>query len=229
MEVPVLNMNGEEVNQIDLPAEIFEAKINRGLMHQALVRQLANARLGTHNTKTRGEVRFSTHKIYRQKGTGRARHGSRRAPIFVGGGVAHGPKPRDYTKKMPRQMRRAALRSALSVKAGAGDIVVLDEVTMEHPKTREMVALMRRLAGDRSVLLLMAGRDENVELSARNIPDVKTLRASYLNIRDLLGFEKIVLPLSALEVIDSFLGSREEVYVLAGESDESGGFESEEE
>lgn len=229
MEVPVLNMNGEEVNQIDLPAEIFEAKINRGLMHQALVRQLANARLGTHNTKSRGEVRFSTRKIYRQKGTGRARHGSRRAPIFVGGGIAHGPKPRDYTKKMPRQMRRAALRSALSVKAGAGDIVVLDEVAMERPKTREMVALMRRLAGDRSVLLLMAERDENVELSARNIPDVKTLRATYLNIRDLLGFEKIVLPLSALEVIDGFLGSREEVYVLAGESDEAGGFESEEE
>lgn len=229
MEVPVLNMNGEEVNQIDLPAEIFEAKINRGLMHQALVRQLANARRGTHNTKTRGEVRFSTRKIYRQKGTGRARHGSRRAPIFVGGGVAHGPKPRDYTKKMPRQMRRAALRSALSVKASAGDIVVLDTVAMERPKTREMVALMRRLAGDRSVLLLMAERDENVELSARNIPDVKTLRATYLNIRDLLGFEKIVLPLSALEVIDGFLGSREEVYVLAGESNETGGFESEEE
>jgi large subunit ribosomal protein L4 len=217
MEVPVLNMGGQEVNQIELPADIFEAKINRGLMHQALVRQLANARLGTHSTKTRSEVRFSTRKIYRQKGTGRARHGSRRAPIFVGGGIAHGPKPRDYTKKMPRQMRRAALRSALSAKAKAGDILVVDEVTMERPKTKDMVALMRQLAGDRSVLLLMADRDENVELSARNIPDVKTLRAMYLNIRDLLGFEKIVMPLAALEVIDDFLGSRAEVYVLAGD------------
>jgi large subunit ribosomal protein L4 len=234
MEVPVLNMGGQEVNQIELPADIFEAKINRGLMHQALVRQLANARLGTHSTKTRSEVRFSTRKIYRQKGTGRARHGSRRAPIFVGGGIAHGPKPRDYTKKMPRQMRRAALRSALSAKAKAGDILVIDEVTMERPKTKDMVALMRQLAGERSVLLLMADRDENVELSARNLPDVKTLRAMYLNIRDLLGFEKIVMPLAALEVIDDFLGSRAEVYVLAGDGVAEGSmaedsFDSEEE
>lgn len=220
MEVPVLNMDGQEVNEIELPAEIFEAKVNRGLMHQALVRQLANARLGTHNTKTRSEVRYSTAKIYRQKGTGRARHGSRRAPIFVGGGIAHGPKPRKYTKKMPRQMRRAALRSALSVKARAGDILVLNEVTMDRPKTREMVAFVRRVAGDRSALLLMADRDENVELSARNIPDVKTLRATYLNIRDLLGFEKIIIPLAALEAIDGFLGSQREVYVLA-EDEES--------
>lgn len=219
MEVPVLNMDGQEVSEIELPAEIFEAKINRGLMHQALVRQLANARLGTHSTKTRSEVRYSTAKIYRQKGTGRARHGSRRAPIFVGGGVAHGPKPREYTKKMPRQMRRAALRSALSAKARAGDVVVLDEVTMEQPKTREMVAFIRRLVGDRSALLLMADGDENVELSARNIPDVKTLRATYLNIRDLLGFEKIVMPLAALEAIDGFLGSQREFYVLAEDDD----------
>jgi large subunit ribosomal protein L4 len=229
MEVPVLNMEGQEVSQVELPADVFEAKINRGLMHQALVRQLANARLGTHNSKTRGEVRYSTRKIYRQKGTGRARHGSRRAPIFVGGGVAHGPKPRDYTKKMPRQMRRAALRSALSAKAKAGDIVVLDQVVMERPKTREMAALMQRLVGERSALLLMASRDENVELSARNIPEVKTLRATYLNIRDLLGFEKILMPLSALEVIDGFLGSRQEVYVLAEESGLETAMESEEE
>lgn len=218
MEVPVLNMDGQEVSQIELPADLFEANINRGLMHQALVRQLANARLGTHKAKTRGEVSYSTHKIYRQKGTGRARHGSRRAPIFVGGGVAHGPQPRSYTKKMPRQMRRAALRSALSAKAKAGDIVVLDEVAMEQAKTKEMAALMRRLVGESSVLLLMAGRDENVERSARNIPDVKTLRATYLNIRDLLGFEKIVMPLAALDVIGRFLGQQQERYVLAEDS-----------
>lgn len=229
MEVPVLNMEGQEVNQIELPADVFEAKINRGLMHQALVRQLANARLGTHNSKTRSEVRYSTRKIYRQKGTGRARHGSRRAPIFVGGGVAHGPKPRDYSKKMPRQMRRAALRSALSAKAKAGDILVVDEVVMDRIKTKDMVALMRQLAGERSVLLLMADRDENVELSARNIPDVKTLRATYLNIRDLLGFERIVMPLAALDVINGFLGKRSEVYMLVDEDVLDETFESEEE
>ncbi|MCA9926787.1 MAG: 50S ribosomal protein L4, partial [Anaerolineales bacterium] len=115
MKVPVFNMAGEEVKSIDLPATVFEAKINRGLMHQALVRQMANARLGTHKVKGRSEVNRTSAKAYRQKGTGRARHGSRRAPIFVGGGVAHGPLPRDYSKKMPRKMRRAALRSALSV------------------------------------------------------------------------------------------------------------------
>lgn len=220
MEVAVMNMDGQEVSHVELPAEIFEAKINRGLMHQALVRQLANARLGTHKTKGRSEVRYSTAKIYRQKGTGRARHGSRRAPIFVGGGIAHGPKPRSYRKKMPRRMRHAALRSALSAKAQAGDIVVLDEVTMERPKTKEMASLMKRLVGDRSALLLMADGDENVELSARNIPDVKTLRALYLNIRDLLGYDKIIMPLAALEAIDGLLGEQTEVYVLAEEGEE---------
>ena len=207
MEVPVYNMSGEEVSNVELPADIFEAKINRDLMHQSLVRQLANKRLGTHKAKGRSEVNRSTKKIYRQKGTGNARHGSRRAPIFVGGGVAHGPLPRSYEKKMPRKMRRAALRSALSVKAGNGDIVVLDEISMDVPKTKEMVAVMNRLVAGESTLLLLAERDKNVELSARNLPDLKALRATYLNIRDLLGYNKIVMPLAALDVINSFLSS----------------------
>lgn len=205
MRVPVYNMAGEEVDSIELPASIFEAKINRDLMHQALVRQMANKRLGTHKAKGRSEVSRTTAKAYRQKGTGRARHGSRRAPIFVGGGVAHGPQPRSYTKDMPRKMRRAALRSALSVKASNGDIVVLDEIHMDMPKTKEMAALVQRLVDGQSTLLLLAAHNENVERSARNIPTVKTLRAGYLNIRDLLGYDKIVLPLAALEAITSFL------------------------
>ena len=209
MEVPVYNMSGEEVSNVELPADIFEAKINRDLMHQSLVRQLANKRLGTHKAKGRSEVNRSTKKIYRQKGTGNARHGSRRAPIFVGGGVAHGPLPRSYEKKMPRKMRRAALRSAHSVKAGNGDIVVLDEISMDVPKTKEMVAVMNRLVAGESTLLLLAERDKNVELSARNLPDLKALRATYLNIRDLLGYNKIVMPLAALDVINSFLSSED--------------------
>jgi large subunit ribosomal protein L4 len=221
MKVPVLNMAGEEVNTIELPAGIFEVDVNRGLMHQALVRQMANARLGTHKTKERGEINYSTRKIYRQKGTGNARHGSRRAPIFVGGGVAHGPRPRKYTKRMPRKMRRAALRSALSVKAGNGDIVILDNIGLEMPKTKEMVALMNRLVAENSALLLLAERNENVELSTRNITDVKALRANYVNIRDLLGYEKLVLPLDALNVITGFLGDaieyEEEVQDETGE------------
>jgi large subunit ribosomal protein L4 len=199
-------MAGEEVSTVELPAMIFEAKVNRDLMHQALVRQLANARVGTHDTKTRGEVNRTTAKWYRQKGTGRARHGSKKAPIFVGGGRAHGPKPRDYSQDMPRKMRRAALRSALTIKASSGDIVVLDQLVMDQPKTREMVGLIDRLVGDNTALVVLPGGDENVEKSARNLADVKTLRAHYLNIRDLLGFRKVVLPLSSLEVLSSFLG-----------------------
>ena len=216
MKVSVLNMAGNEVGMVDLPSSIFEAKINRDLMHQALVRQLSNARRGTHNAKTRSEVRRTTAKWYRQvrtkkkwykqKGTGNARHGARSAPIFVGGGVAHGPKPRLYTKDMPRKMRRAALRSALSVKARNGDLIVLDTLVLENSKTKDMVSLLERLTGSQSTLVLLPGPDKNVEISARNISDVKTLRANYLNLRDLLGHNKVVLPLASIEVIQGYLG-----------------------
>lgn len=209
MKIPVYNMAGEEVDSVDLPASIFEAKVNRDLMHQALVRQMANARLGTHKTKGRSDVNRSTRKIYRQKGTGNARHGSRRAPIFVGGGIAHGPKPRSYVKTMPRKMRRAALRSALTVKASNNDLVLVNDMQMDVPKTKEMVAAMNRLVGNNTALVLLAERNSNVEKSANNLPDVKTLRANYLNIRDLLGYDKIVMPLAALAVLDSFLSIEE--------------------
>jgi large subunit ribosomal protein L4 len=174
-------------------------------MHQALVRQMAHARRGTHKAKGRSEITKSTAKIYRQKGTGNARHGSRRAPIFVGGGVAHGPLPRKYTKRMPRRMRRAALRSALSAKAENGDIVLIDEVSMSAPKTKEMVSFVDRLTSGQSALLLLAEADVNIEKSARNLVDVKTLPAGYLNIRDLLGYEKILMPLASLDKVMSFL------------------------
>lgn len=206
MIVPVHNMAGEQVDEIELRPDIFEAPVNVPLMHQALVRQLANARLGTHKTKSRGEVNRTTRKWYRQKGTGRARHGSRNAPIFVGGGIAHGPRPRSYRQKMPRKMRRAALRSALSVKAAEQQIVVLDRLELETTKTKEMLAVLRNLGVERSALILLPERNEPVEKSARNIPGVKTLRASYLNIRDLFKYEKVLMPLEALQVIESILG-----------------------
>lgn len=215
MELTVLNMQGQPVGQIELPSDVFEAKINRGLMHQALVRQMANARQGTHKTKGRSEVNRTKHKVYRQKGTGNARHGSRNSPIYVGGGVSHGPVPRDYTKKMPRKMRRAALRSALSVKASLGDIIVLDEVRMDAPKTKLMAETQKLLVGDRSALLLLAERNENVEKSARNIATMKPLRANYLNIRDLLGHNKILMPIDALVAIVEFLGIDDEGEVEA--------------
>jgi len=210
MEVPVLNMNGEEVKTIELPASIFEAKVNVGLMHQAHVRQLANARQGTHKTKSRGEVRLSTRKIYRQKGTGRARHGDRKAPTFVGGGVAHGPKPRDYSLKMPRKMRQAALRSALTVKAQEQSLVFVDELKLDQFKTKLMVGVLDRLVGDASALVLLDQQNDNVERSTNNIPDAKTLRVNYLNIRDLLAYDKVVVPLAALEVIAGWLGKEDQ-------------------
>ena len=205
MNVSVFNMAGEEVGNVDLPESVFEAKVNRGLMHQALVRQLANARQGTHKAKGRSEVNRTTAKMYRQKGTGNARHGSRRAPIFVGGGVAHGPKPRSYVKDMPRKMRRAALRSALTVKATSGDIVILDTLSLDKPKTKDMVSVLDRLAKDSSVLVLLSEMNENVDKSVRNLSYAKSIRASYLNIRDLLGYDKVVMPLSSLEALNGFL------------------------
>ncbi|MGD8856686.1 MAG: 50S ribosomal protein L4 [Chloroflexota bacterium] len=215
MKVSVLNMSGKEVGAVELPADIFEAYINRDLMHQALVRQLANRRRGTHKAQTRGEVSRTGAKWYRQKGTGRARHGSRRAPIFVGGGVAHGPLPRSYKKDMPRKMRRAALRSALSAKASNGDIVILDKLEMAEPKTKQMASVLKGLTGEASTLVLLPDADENVEKSARNMRDVKTLRVGYLNIRDLLGHHKLVMSLPALEVVQGFLGQEGSVPAVA--------------
>jgi large subunit ribosomal protein L4 len=207
MQVAVRDMTGREVDTVQLPPDIFEAPINVGLMHQAYVRQMANARLGTHKTKSRGEVNRTTRKWYRQKGTGRARHGSRNAPIFVGGGIAHGPKPRKYIKHMPKKMRRAALRSALSAKAAGGEIVVVDRLHMEMPKTSQMRDALDSLVGEASALVLLAERNPNVELSLRNLTDARYLRASYLNIRDLLKYEMLIMPLDALEVIRGWLGS----------------------
>jgi large subunit ribosomal protein L4 len=206
MKVDVLNMQGEKVETAELPRAIFEAPVKQELMHQALVRQLANARLGTHKTKTRSEVSGGGRKPWRQKGTGRARHGSTRSPQWVGGGRAHGPRVRDYSLRMPRKMRRAALRSALSVKAAQQQIVLLDQLKMEQPKSKDLVAMLKRLVGESSALILLDATNWEVELSARNLPRAKTLHAGYLNVRDVLGFDRLVMPLSALRVIESYLG-----------------------
>jgi large subunit ribosomal protein L4 len=209
MQVDVLNIKGEKVDSVELPPEIFETAINVDLMHQAYVRQMANARLGTHSTKGRSDVSGGGRKPWRQKGTGRARQGSIRAAQWVGGGKIHTPKPRDYTKKMPRKMRRAALRSALSAKAAANELVLIDKLSVSEPKTRLMAETLRKLVGDSSALILMPEKSDaykDVEISSRNLPDAKTLLVNYLNIRDLLGYDRIVLPVQALEIISEQLG-----------------------
>ncbi len=206
MKVDVLNQQGEKVKTINLPAEIFEAPIKPDLMHQALVRQLSNARLGTRKTKGRSEVSGGGRKPWRQKGTGRARQGSTRAPQWVGGGKAHTPRPTNFQLRMPRKMRRAALCSALSVKAAQSEIIVLDDLKLEAPKTKEMVLILQKLVGVTKVLIVLPEMDENVEKSARNLPWAKILNAKYLNIQDILSFDRMILPVGALEVIKSYLG-----------------------
>jgi large subunit ribosomal protein L4 len=209
MEVDVLNMEGKKVDTIELPAEIFDAPVNVDLMHQAYVRQMANTRLGTHSTKGRSEVRGGGRKPWRQKGTGRARQGSIRAAQWVGGGKMHTPKPRDYTKKMPKKMRQAALRSAFSAKAASQGLIIVDELQISEPKTKLMATALKKCVGDSSTLILIPEKSadfRNVELSARNLPDAKTLLVNYINIRDLLGYDRVLLPIQALEKLTTHLG-----------------------
>lgn len=206
MRVPVVNMAGETVDEIELNDSVFGIEPSTAVMHQALVRQLANARLGTAKTKERGEVAGGGRKPWRQKGTGRARQGSTRAPNWKGGGVVFGPRPRSYAQKMNRKMRRLALRSALSVKAAGDQIIVLDQLSMEAPRTREMRTVLANLnIGESSALFLLPAHNENVELSARNLEQIKMLNAQMLSIRDLLRYDYIVMPRESVEQIEGFL------------------------
>ena len=209
MEVDVINMNGEKVRTMELPPAIFEAPINLDLMHQAYTRQMANARLGTHNTKGRSDVAGGGHKPWKQKGTGRARQGSTRAPHWVGGGKVHTPKPRDYTQSMPHKMRQAALRSALSAKAAEQAIILVDMLSLPEAKTKLMAEALDKMVGASTALVLIpekTGDYEAVMRASNNLADAKVLLASYLNIRDLLGFERVVIPVQAVDVIVSNLG-----------------------
>jgi large subunit ribosomal protein L4 len=209
MEVDVINMEGQKIRTVELPAQIFEAPINIDLMHQAFVRQMANARLGTHSTKTRGEVSGGGKKPWKQKGTGRARQGSTRAAQWVGGGKVHTPHPRDYTLPMPRKMRLAALRSALSARASEKAIVVVDDLTLTEAKTKLMAQVMAKLVGDESAVILIPNKNPTYEMiirSASNLVGTKTMLANYLNIRDLLSYDKIILPIQSLDVISAHLG-----------------------
>lgn len=208
MYLPVKDMTGKETGQIEVSDEIFGAPVNKSLMHQALVRQLSNARLGTHKTKTRGEVRGGGRKPWKQKGTGRARQGSTRAAQWVGGGNAFGPVPRTYVKAMPKKMHRAALRSALSVKAGAGQIVVVDGLSLSEAKTKLAVQMFKALGvNEQNVLFVVADRNDNVDRSVRNLSTVKLLQPGYLNVRDLLGYDVLVMAKDAVDEVQKWLGT----------------------
>jgi len=206
MLVSVRNMAGETVKEMELNDAIFGIEPHQAVMHQAMLRQQANARLGTADTKTRSEVSGGGRKPWKQKHTGRARQGSTRSPQWRHGGVVFGPHPRSYAQQMPRKMRRLALRSALSVKAAEGSLVLLDDLVMQAPKTRDMLTILDSLQVPSSALIVLPERDANIEISARNIPDVKTLMATCMNVIDILKYDTLILPVKALLVIEQILG-----------------------
>ncbi|NWJ46253.1 MAG: 50S ribosomal protein L4 [Chloroflexi bacterium] len=208
MQATVYNIKGAEVTTVELDDNIFGIEPNAAVMHQALVRQHANARQGTASTKTRQEVRGGGKKPYRQKGTGNARQGSRRAPQYTGGAVIFGPRPRSYEKDMPRKMRRLAVRSALSVKVIEDNLLFIDGFEGLEPRTKSMAEALTALKlNDQKVLILVAERDETVYRAAGNLANVKTLVAGYLNLDDMFKYTKVIVPLGALDVINRILGS----------------------
>ena len=198
--IDVLNLEGEKAGSVELPAEVFDAPVNIPLMHQVVVGQLAAARQGTHKTKTRGEVRGGGHKPWRQKGTGRARQGSRRAPQWKGGGVVHGPVPRDYSQRTPKKMKAAALRSALSDRARNGALHVVEGfVSGEKPSTKAAIATLRKVTEAKRVLVVLADDDRLNWLSLRNEPSVHLIEASQLNTYDVLASDEVIFTSSALD------------------------------
>ena len=207
LSVDIVDSKGDKTGSVELPAEIFDVEPNIPLMHQVVVAQLAAARQGTHATKTRGAVRGGGRKPYRQKGTGRARQGSTRAPQFVGGGTVHGPQPRDYTQRTPKKMKAAALRSALSDRARNGRVHVITEfVTTTVPSTKNALVALRNLT-DRKALVIVDRQDDLSRLSLRNAPEAHVLWADQLNTYDVLKSDDVVFTASGL---DAFLGKGEE-------------------
>jgi large subunit ribosomal protein L4 len=200
------DVNGKELGNIELPASVFNENINEHAVHQVVVSQLAKIRQGTASTKTRGEVSGGGKKPWRQKGTGRARHGSIRSPLWVGGGVTFGPKPRSYDKKVPRKVKKLALRSILTDKLESGSLIVLEELSFDKPKTSQMVEVLRNLELEGAkVVIVIPEKDTNVYLSARNIPGVKTLVVDALNAYDLLNNDYLVIVNEAIEKIEEVL------------------------
>lgn len=208
MQIPVYNLAGAVVKQIEVSDYVFAVPFNEAVVHQALVRQRSNARQGTADTKTRGEVSGTTKKMYRQKHTGMSRAGDRRSPLRYHGGVTFGPHPRDYSQDMPRKMRQLALRCVLSAKVTDGEIAVVDDLKIEEPKTREMAQILSVVGGDSSVLVVTSEPESNVVLSARNLPGVKTLPAKQMNVVDLLSYKTLVITEAAVRKAEQIWGEK---------------------
>ena len=205
MQLAVRNLAGEVVDNIDLDGTVFEVPLNTAVVHQAMVRQLANARLGTADSKTRAEVAGSTRKLYKQKHTGRARKGSIKSPLLKGGGITFGPHQRDYRQRMPKKMRHLALRCLLSAKASSGEIVVVDHLKLEEPRTAEMARVLKTLGVTSSALVVTERAQTEIVRSAQNLKGVRTLPADLLNVRDLLTYNFLVIGVDGLRAVESGL------------------------
>jgi len=208
LEVSVYNLAGEKVKDIEISDYVFGVPFNQDVVHQALVRQRANARQGTADTKTRGEVRGSTKKLFRQKHTGMARAGSRKSPIRRGGGIAFGPHPRSYRQAMPRKMRRLAIRCALSTKVRDGEFKVVEKLSLEQPKTKEMISVLQMLGVTSSALLATAEMGENLIKSTRNLAGISLIPANILNVVDILSYKMLFMTEDAVRKAEQLWGEK---------------------
>jgi large subunit ribosomal protein L4 len=207
MQVPIINVEGAQVGLADLRVDIFNIEPNRAVMHQALLRQLANARLGTVKTKTRGNTSGSGKKLWKQKGTGRARVASLRSPLWKGGGNVHGPQPRDWTSEMPRKMKRGALKSALSERLREGNLVVVDAFDLDDHKTKTFVSIVENFGWDKKTLIIETNPNNNLVLSSRNLPGFKVASGANVNIYDVLNHEKLVFTKEAINALQAKLSN----------------------
>ncbi len=206
MKLDVQDREGKKVKSIDVDDQVFATKPHRALVHQAMLAQRANLHRGTHKTKSRGEVRGSTRKLFRQKGTGRARMGSIRSPIRRGGGVAFGPRPRSYRQDLPKRMRRLALRSVLSSKVASDKLRVIDELSFDKPGTKAMKSVLEALGLERSVLVVTGQSTETIKKSISNLPNVSCLPAAYMNVLDLLNHQGVLMTEEAVHIAEAMWG-----------------------
>lgn len=207
MQLPVYNISGEVVRQIEVSDMIFAVPFNEAAVHQVMVGQQANARQGTASTKTRGDVKGSTRKLYRQKGTGYARAGSKKSPLRRGGGITFGPHPRDYRQDLPKKLRRLALKCVLSAKAADGELKILEQWDFTEPKTRKMTEVLAALGIDSSALIITPEPDENVIKSARNLKKIKTLPANIINVNEILTYKTLLMTEAAVRMAERLWGN----------------------
>jgi large subunit ribosomal protein L4 len=207
VQIPVYDTSGKEIRQIEVSDAVFGVPFNEALVHQVMVGQQANARQGTAATKTRGEVRGSTRKLYRQKGTGYSRAGSKKSPLRRGGGITFGPHPRSYRQDLPKKMRRLALKCVLSAKAADGELKVLEKWDFTEPRTKQMAAALTALGIDKSTLIVTPEPDENVIKSARNIKKIKTLPANIMNVNEILSYRTLLMTEAAVRLTEKLWGN----------------------